>query len=167
MHVQRWIAAALSAAALGCGDDDGVSGTQRVGDLSPSEVESVCKEVDAKFTRLEKAFVKVTCTILGQLSPTTCESARAQCIEDTPSSGSLDGMIDFACSGTPDAITQICPDVTVGELQGCLEGIIDTIEAAVGQYGCDASATFDSPATPKACTDLGTRCAQLADFSLE
>ncbi len=167
MGFERGMAVAVLAA-FGCGGDGGLPGNKRVGDLSKSEIETLCRDVDAKFTRVEQAFVEVTCTSLALLSP-NCDSDRAQCIGNTPARGSLDGKVQFACTGVPGAVTQLCPDITVGELGGCLEETTEAIEAVVHQFHCGASTSdFTLPGTPSACSDLGARCTQLADgFSLQ
>jgi hypothetical protein len=160
-----------SAMAMSCGGDagdgGGASSNKTVGELSPSEITSVCKSVQSKMDRLADAFVSITCTQLALPDPDTCTAERKSCVADPPEEATLGADADFDCAAdSQGSITNDCPELTVGELQGCLEAVVKSVESAASSYTCSSDGSeLESPATPKACRDLKAVCPMLADFS--
>ncbi|HEY6876390.1 MAG TPA: hypothetical protein VI299_00140 [Polyangiales bacterium] len=162
-----WLAALLSVA---CGDDDGDSGapsSTKLSDLSKQQLDAVCSDVDAHYLRFEKAFVSVDCTNKARRDQNTCEAMRSQCIKTTNPEGSLIGEVEFSCKGSSTSITTQCPQITAGELNTCMDAILDGVEGLAAKYTCTADQNaLTLPPTPASCVALGDRCPMFAEFSL-
>lgn len=168
-----WLATMLVGALLmGCGDDGegGVSASKKVGELSDSETQNFCGEVEETFARLQKIIVSVTCTERALEDEQTCSSVRRACIDDPPAEIDVAEQIDFECSGERDegGLTRVCADVTVGELRSCVDGLLDALEDVADSFTCTSDlSALKPPAVPSACTKLGQRCATLSDLSFD
>jgi hypothetical protein len=159
------LAVALVAA---CGDGGGASGvaaSKTLGELSDAELSRVCGAVDARYLDFERAFVSMTCTQQARSAPSTCSSARQQCIASTDPEGSLAGTVSFECEGTTSSITVSCAQITVAELNACMEDIVAGVDALAEKYTCtSAEGELQPPAAPSSCTSLGERCPMFANF---
>jgi hypothetical protein len=159
----------VSVMGMGCGSDGdaGVTDNKTIGDLSSAEVATVCKSVQSKMDRLAKAFVSITCTQIALVDEGTCTAERKSCVADPPEEATLGAEADFDCAAdSQESITNDCPKLTVGELQGCLESVVKTFETTASSYTCSSEGgELASPGTPKACMDLKGVCPMLADFS--
>jgi len=166
-----WIATTLaSVLGAGCGDDgggDASSGKQTLGELSAAEVTTLCKSVQTKLDRLEKAFISIVCTDDAMFDEDTCTAERKSCIADPPVEATLGEDANLECDVDSDgSVTTECPKLTADQLQGCLEAVVKTIETTAASYTCSADPdAFEEPATPKACRDLKSVCPMLSDFS--
>lgn len=155
---------------VSCGSDsDGGGGTSNktIGELSTAEVASLCKSVESKMDRLAEAFVSITCTQIALVDEDTCTSERKSCVADPPEEATLGADAEFECAeDEQDSITTDCPELTVSELQGCLEAVVKSFESAASSYSCSSDGgELAAPGTPQACKSLKSVCPQLADFS--
>lgn len=166
-----WLAVCLSGAlAVGCGDDsDGqVAASKQVGELSQSEAENFCGEVEQTFTRLQKIVTTIMCTEHARDEASTCSNVRTSCIDDPPFDVDVHEKIDFECDGTASGITHVCPDIKVGELRACIDGLLDSLEKSANQFTCTSDlSSLQKPTVPDACHTLGQRCASLSGFSFD
>jgi hypothetical protein len=164
-----WIATTLaSVLGAGCGDDDGSSsGDQTIGELSTSQVATLCKSVQAKMDRLEKAFISVICTDEALFDEDTCSAERKSCIADPPAEATLGDDANLECGADKqESVTTDCPMLTVDQLQGCLEAVVKSFETTAASFTCTSDPdALEEPATPKACRDLKAVCPMLSDFS--
>jgi hypothetical protein len=154
---------------LACGESDdggsGVSGSTKVSDLSASEAKSVCTNLQAKFMRTGAATAKITCTAQAlALSPSSCASTVDDCVaqaEDDPD-------FDLDCEGDDGdsaGVPEDCADVTVSEIEACVEATAKQTEALAAKLSCSSDlADFSNTDTtaPAACTKLADRCPDLS-----
>jgi hypothetical protein len=164
-----WIATTVaSVLGAGCGDDGGGErpGDQTLGELSSAEVTTLCRSVQTKMDRLEKAFISVVCTDDALFDEDTCSTERQSCIADPPADATLGDDVDLECADSDGSITTDCPELTVDQLQGCLEAVVKSLEAAAASYTCSSDPeVIEEPPTPRACSDLRAVCPMLSDFT--
>lgn len=162
-----WWAVALVAA---CGDDDGsgeLSSSKKLGELSEAELTSVCADVDARYLDFEKAVVSVSCTQQGRADASTCTAVRQQCVDSTNPADALAGTVKFECKGTTGSVASSCAQITVAELDACVDAIAASVETLATNYTCTADeSVLQPPAAPANCTSLGERCPMFADFNV-
>jgi hypothetical protein len=159
-----WLAALLVA----CGDDEGdASANKKLGELNAEELKELCAESDARYARFEIAYVSAMCTQQGLMEPASCEATRGQCIAMTSPDGTLTGMVDYVCQGTPDSIASSCPTISVSEHDDCEEAILSLIETLSSKITCTAELDeLERPERPEACSKLGDRCVRYSTFDL-
>jgi hypothetical protein len=159
----------LAVTGLGCGDDDGgggsgVSGSKKLGDLTSSEVRSLCNGVKTRFERMDEAFISISCTELSY-GEDTCKADVQDCIENPPND---DDPFEagFTCENDDGELE--CPTITVKEFEGCIEAMTRTFENMADEFTCTSNpTTIEPPSAPKACTDLGSRCENLSSIDFE
>lgn len=163
MKQGSWVAALLAVAVLGCGDDDGgdSNGSKKLSELSSAEKTSLCNDVSKLYDRYDTAALSVICTEQGRQDPATCSATRQQCI--TIGSGADSEEDDFSCQGSPSSVTSTCANITVDEMKACMNALLSMVESLASKYTCTADeSALTAPTTPKACSDLGSRCPDLA-----
>jgi hypothetical protein len=158
-----WLAALLVA----CGDDGDASADKKLGELDAEELSELCAEVDAGYARFETAYVAAMCTQMGSAVPATCEATRSQCIATTNPMGSLSGMVEFECQGTPESLLSSCPQISVREHRECADDLVKLIETLSSKITCSADLdNLEPPERPASCVKLGDRCTALSTFDL-
>lgn len=156
---------------LACGEDSGggggsgVSGSSKVADLSDSEAKSVCNTLQGKFDRTATATTKITCTAQAlALSPNSCQATVDDCIDQMAD----DSDFDIDCDGEggqSGGVPEDCADVTVSEIETCVEATAKQAEALAAKLNCSSSLedfSDDDAKSPAACTKLADRCPDLA-----
>jgi len=151
-----------------CNDEDKGTedlGSTKLGELSTADAKDVCKSVQAKMQRLEKAFVSVTCTDTALSDEDTCSEERAACIKDPPEDALL-GDLEIGCeTGDELSVTEECPKVTVAQLEECLELTVKNVEDVAKALTCTTDESdLDDLDEIKACLDLEDICPLLADL---
>lgn len=171
MQRKSWLLATACAGfvVLGCGDDDGgggVSGGARVNDLTASERQSLCEDFAAKFTKLDRAIIKLDCTDDGLVAEDdeagSCDDVRTECIADA------EVEVEISCDDAPEEVTggDEC-DATVAQFEACIDALVSMTEKLANDYTCETAEDFDDveePDLPKACTDLQDACPEAIQF---
>lgn len=173
VRTRAFISAAAVLGAVGCGGDDsggtgGVSSNEKVGDLSAAEAKALCKSLSSKLQQVGDAQTDLVCVAqsaaLSGGNADTCESSVGQCKEQYGDDLTIDCETDGE-TGVSDA----CNDVTVGELNDCLDATIAALDAVSKKVTCstplsdlqDLSTSFETPA---ACTKIDAKCPDVADM---
>jgi hypothetical protein len=160
--------------AVGCGgdDDDDAAGDDggdvaddggdensdtTLDQLSAGEAQAFCEEVLDVFDTDD--FVRFACTSVGLSQypddPDACNAAVDDCIEmqEIPAQ-------EPVCYVDPEEVTALpecASEITLGELQTCLEAFYDDLVAALDAFTCDSSLE-DPPELP---TELPEECAAI------
>lgn len=167
MNIKLLLAAStLSLLALGCDDSgggSGVSNSKKISELSESDKTKVCNALQTKFTGVESDSTKLSCTLQGftfaQEDADECAMVRDDCIDEAEGVPSED--TDLGCN-TDEGELEDCGNVTVGELNACVDALAEAIEALAKRITCSSTAADLSAAedfaSPEACTKLESRC---------
>jgi hypothetical protein len=122
--------------ALGCGgsdDDSGPSASTSVENLTQAESKSLCEKWEGK---AESAFdgQHFGCVMAGMMSglgdATLCQTAYDACMEQPYEAEPSDCADSYTT-------TSDCPNITVGEVETCMQDQLDAISAAVSGLSCD------------------------------
>jgi hypothetical protein len=159
---------------VACGEDDGgstggVSSSKKIGELNESEAKEFCRSAASKLNRFLTANLDLVCigfgVGLGDGDKEVCEEQVEECEAEN------DGTFEVDCDTATVTEDGDCEDVTVGELNACLEANAKAVEAVKAKVSCstdiDGLDEIQSDyEQPKACKDISDRCS-LADMSLE
>jgi hypothetical protein len=161
---------------LACGDDDsggggggsGVASSKKVGDLSESEARALCRQIEGKFARIGAAQTELVCVAqaaaLSGGDAARCESSADQCRMQDAEALALDCDGE---DGETGGVSTECDDVTVGELNDCIEASAKALEAISKMVTCetdvselgDLSTSYETPAS---CTSIEAKCPDVA-----
>lgn len=169
----RWVMSSfVLIGALGCDEDGGpdgvggVSGDQRVIDLSEEEARDVCHAVQGKFDRVGRASQKITC--IGNKFVAGHDEAVCEANLDECTSGPLDRAFTLDCDapGGGQGKLEGC-DITVGELNACVDELLRAAEAGAAKVDCsstreDLQSAFAAEEPPESCSNVAKRCDALA-----
>lgn len=183
------------ALAAGCDSDDGGSGTpsggggsgsgsapkvshdvdtsKNIESLSDSEVQALCEAYEDAVSGLVTK--EVSCKI-GALAAAAfggaeaCDAAYQQCLSQP---GEAPSGIDNTCQIDEDKVAD-CPDVTVGEMEACMNDAIalsnqayaalDDLSCEDGLSGTEGLSGLDAE-TPASCKTIQDKCPELMESS--
>lgn len=163
--------------AVACGDDDGgggggtggVSNNKKVGDLSESEAKALCNGLSSKFQKLGEAQTQILCVAqsaaLSGGDEDRCEESVDTCKEQIGEDLGIDCDENEGETGVSDE----CDEVTVGELNDCLDATVKAMDAIKAKVTCstDVSELGDLMSeyeTPAACSKIEAKCPDVADM---
>jgi hypothetical protein len=121
----------------------GISSSKALSAVTTQEATRGCAQMkDAVEARFSRASVKTgLCTMSALLlssSESSCSSARDACLNGSADSGdapAVNPAPDFECQGTNIDSWQGC-SATVGQLETCLNEMLDAAEATLMSYSC-------------------------------
>ncbi len=189
----RWVGLAASAL-CGCGGesegsrvDTGLPESTALRDISSSDAISACENIRGAIQQevgVEQT-VRKACELFGAaLTDTTdaCQTQAASCVSQTNdgtnplfSREDLDFAAVLECNGDTSAYTDC--EVTVAELEGCMDARLTQVEELFAQFSCGNAATIDSSdaqgfiaqlserEAPAACQRLQAECPRAEPFS--
>jgi hypothetical protein len=160
--------------ALACGDDEGstggVSNDAKLGDVSGADARAVCRNLESKFKRIGEAQTDILCVARGVASSEgderQCNSAVEQCRDAREDTG-----LDCNDSDDESGVSSACNDVTVGELNDCLDAMAEAVESVAQMLTCrldtegleDVSLAYDEPAS---CTAIMSKCPDIMNMGM-
>lgn len=151
---------ALLSLLVACGgDDDGSSGVESdktLDEVTIGEAMDLCEWERDIFPTED--FAKLVC-YAAALQSADCETFVQDCL-DEPS----DPVDESSCEIDPEDFDNppACySEITVGELEGCIEAIIDVVAAAADDVSCDSSPDDIDIPLPDVCLELQDQCPDL------
>ena len=130
--------------------------------LPRAEQSAVCTRLVDTIKRVVVPFARSACTELARREP-VCAQARDACVPGKRES--YDPVWQgFDCVNTPETVTARC-GVDVQEFDACLAALEAAYTALDARVTC-TSTEGATPPHPQACTALGERCPDLAEFEL-
>lgn len=194
MKLFRKMLALVGAAALGgCGGDSESSGIDTglaestvLRDVTSAESITACQNIQRAIQKelgVDQTVGKA-CELLGAaLTDTTgeCQTRATSCVTETNDGSNpffrrddLDFAAVLECDGDTSAYAEC--DVTVGELESCMDARLTQVQELFAQFTCDAAATIDladaqqyiaqvgERETPGACQRLQAECPRAEPF---
>lgn len=180
----------------GCGGDSESSGVDTglaestvLRDITSAESITACQNIRGA---IQEEFgvdetLRKACELMGAAltdSTDACQTQATSCVTQTNdgtnaffSREDLDFAAALECDGDTSDFTDC--DLTVGELESCMDARLTQVEELFAQFTCDAAATIDTNdaqtyisqlgnrETPSACQRLQTECPRAEPFAGE
>ena len=152
-------------AANACGGDSGridlgLPRSKVLSEITDDEARTICESVQPEDVDIQLGREQ-DCTISGLFSSSTqaeCESIRDACIASPPDT--MDEPQD--CSMAKAEQFMGC-GATVGEVEGCMDAYLDTVERYLKSLTCADAGMVSPPAAPGVCAPVQERCPELLE----
>jgi hypothetical protein len=145
-----------------CGGSDsggdvtlGISSGKALSEVTPDEATRGCtqlrNEVQARFNPV--TLKPKICTLVAvsfASDESSCTNLRDACVQDNSAgddAGELAPAEDISCNGTTVDGWQGCT-ATVGEMEGCLNDMLDALDAMLSSYTCKDAGTLQNDCEP-------------------